>query len=260
MTLTIRLWRALRSIRLTVVLCFLLAADLGLGYLSLRESLEIFAPITKVGLLEWIDTYGAANPRHAAWFFAMLILLGALAVNTFVCTTDRVAYILAQRHPWRDLPFRMAPHLMHYAVLIILTGYLCSYLFSTSDTGHALAPGGRFQIPGTQSIVHLRDYAPEVLRGERVDAFDGYVIYPNAQMTIISNGVERQAVLNFNEPIHADGYGIHLGDFQPRKLGGNYRYIRLIVRRDPSGSIYRIGMAVFVLGLALYLFERKFRR
>lgn len=142
MNLPIRIWRALGSIRLDFVsLCFLLAADLGLGYLSLRENLEIFAPMSNVGLLEWIDTYGAANPRHAIWFFAMLALLGALSINTFVCTTERVFQILRQRHALTELPFRLAPHLMHYAVLIILAGYCASYLFSTSDTGHALRPG-----------------------------------------------------------------------------------------------------------------------
>jgi hypothetical protein len=258
----IRLWRALGGIRLTVVLCFLLAADLGLGYLSLRESLEIFAPMSKVGLLEWIATYGAANPRHAAWFFAMLALLGGLSVNIFACTTGQVARILARRHGWRELPFRLAPHLMHYAVPIILAGYLGSYLLSTSDTGHALRPGERFTLPGTETALRFDGFAPELLRGERVETFDGYVLRPNAQMTIFRDGRAFPAVLNFNVPIHAGGAGIYLDEFQPRKPGGGmgYVYIRLIVRRDPAAAVYRFGMAVFVLGLGLYVSGRKFRR
>lgn len=258
----LRTWHALRSIRLTVALCFLLASDLSLGYLSLRESLEIFEPMSRVGLLEWIGSYGAANPRHAAWFFAMLALLGALALNTFVCTTDRVLYILARGHAWRELPFRLAPHLMHYAVLLILAGYLASYLFSTSDTGRALRPGERFTLAGAGLTVAFREFQPEILRGDRVDAFDGYVIRPNALMTIRDGENEYSAVLNFNEPIHAGGVGIHLNDFQPRKPDGGmgYRYVRLIVRRDPSAVVYRLGMAVFVLGLSLYIAGRNSRR
>ncbi|MDR0576531.1 MAG: hypothetical protein LBI87_03090 [Candidatus Accumulibacter sp.] len=258
----LRAWHSLRSIRLTVALCFLLAADLALGYLSLRENLEIFEPMSRTGLLEWIDTYGAANPRHAAWFFAMLALLGCLAVNTFVCTTDRVLYILARGHARRELPFRLAPHLMHYAVLVILAGYLCSYLFSTSDTGRALRPGERFSLPGAGVTVAFHGFRAEVFRGDRVDAFDGYVIRPNAQMTIGDGGKEYSAVLNFNEPIRAGGVGIHLNDFQPRRSGGGagHNYIRLIVRRDPSAVVYRLGMAMFVLGLALYFHGRNFRK
>lgn len=260
--LAVRLWRALGSIRLTVALCFLLAADLGLGYLSLRENLEIFAPMSDVGLLDWMDSYGAANPAHALWFFVMLGLLGGLAVNTFVCTTERVIHILAQRPARRELPFRLAPHLMHYAVLIILAGYLCSYLFATSDTGRALRPGGRIELPGTGAALHFHGFAPDVLQGKRVEAFEGYVMRPNAQVTILRGGQAYPAVLNFNAPIHVDGVGIYLSDFQPRKPGGGMgrAYIGLIVRRDPSAVIYQSGMAVFVLGLALYVFGRKFRR
>lgn len=262
MPLPLRIWRALGDIRLTVALCLLLAADLGLGYLSLRENLEIFAPMSNVGLLEWIDTYGAANPRHASWFFVMLALLGGLSVNTFVCTTERVFQILRQRHALTELPFRLAPHLMHYAVLIILTGYGCSYLFSTSDTGRALRPGEQFTIPGTEAVLRFDKFEPELMQGSRIDGFDGYVIRPNAQMTIRHAGQSVPAVLNFNAPVHVAGVGIYLAEFLPRKPGGGMgnTYIKLILRRDPSAAIYRFGMLVFVLGLALYVFERKFRR
>ncbi|MDR1936753.1 MAG: hypothetical protein LBS49_14470 [Candidatus Accumulibacter sp.] len=251
----IRLWRALGDIRLTVLLCFLLAADLGLGYLSLRENLEIFAPMSDVGLLEWLDTYGAANPRHALWFFAMLVLLGGLALNTFVCTTRRVVHILGGRPAWRELPFRLAAHLMHYAVLVILAGYLCSYLFATGEPGRALRPGERLVLDGGQAAVRFLDFTPELLRGSRVDAFDGYVIRPNARLTVERGGREESALLNFDAPVRVGGVTIHLSDFQPRKPGGGMgmAYIKLIVRRDPSAIVYRFGMAVFVLGLALYV-------
>ena len=258
----LRLWHGLGSIRLTVVLCFLLTADLGFGYLSLRESLEIFEPMNNVGLLEWMETYGTANPNHALWFFCMLALLGALAVNTFACTTDRVLSILAQRVEWREATFRLAPHLMHYAVLIILVGYMFSYLFSASDTGRALRPGEQFTLPGMEAAVAFRGFQPELMRGERVDAFDGFVIRPNAQLEIVRDGQRSSTVLNFNAPVRVDGYGIYLNDFQPRKPGRGmgYQYIRLIVRHDPSAIVYQFGMALFVLGLAIYVYGRKFRR
>jgi hypothetical protein len=260
--LAIALWRALGSIRLTVTVCILLTADLGLGYLSLRESLEIFAPMSNVGLIEWMQTYGAANTTHATWFFAMLALLATLSLNTFACTTERVVRILAARPAWRELPFRLAPHLMHYAVLIILAGYLCSYLFSTSDTGRALRPGESLALPGGRAELHFHDFSPELLHGKRIDAFDGYVIKPNARITVRNGTSEYAAVLNFNEPIHVDGHGIYLSDFQPRKPGRGMgrNYISLIVRRDPSAIVYQLGMAVFVLGLALYVFGRNFKR
>ncbi len=255
-------WHALGSIRLTVAVCWLLAADLGCGYFFLRERLEIFVPISDVGLFDWVQTYGAANRLHTAWFFAMLALLAVLAANTFACTTARVSAIVAQRHRWRELPFRLAPHLMHYAVLIILAGYLASYLLSTSDTGHALRPGEAFVLTGTKTTLRFDGYAPEILNGKRVEAFDGFVMRPNAQITLSGDGTKTRAVLNFNEPLRIDGRGVYLSDFQPRQPGkGMGRpYISLIVRHDPSAIVYRFGMGVFVVGLALYVGRRKLKR
>jgi hypothetical protein len=261
-TLLLRCWRALGNIRITVIVCFLLTANLGLGYFSLRNNLELFVPMSNLGLFRWINTYGVANPRHAAWFFAMIILLGALSINTFVCTTERVFQILARRYPVRELPFHFAPHLMHYAVLIILGGYLCSYLFATSDTGHALRPGQMLRLENGRVTLRFIDFKPEILRSKRVDSFDGYVIRPNAQLTVNDGGHEYPAVLNFNAPLRVAGYGIYLSEFQPRRPGGGMgrSYINLTVRRDPSAVIYRFGMAVFVLGLGLYVFGRKFSK
>lgn len=260
-----RVWRALASIRLTIALCFLLTADLGLGYLSLRSHLEIFSPMSDVGLLEWAQTYGAANLRHTAWFFAMAGLLALLAVNTFACTTQRVIGILAHHPKPHELPFRLAPHLMHYAVLLILAGYLGSYLFAVSDPGRALRSGEAMTLPNGVTLRFER-FAPETIQGQRIDGFDGFVLRPNAHITVRSaedpaHGRTRSAVLNFNEPISVDGYGIYLGEFQPRKPGGGMgrAYVQLIIRRDPAAIIYRFGMVVFVLGLGLYLLGRNSR-
>ena len=171
--LLLRCWRALGNIRITVIVCFLLTANLGLGYFSLRNNLELFVPMSNLGLSRWINTYGVANPRHAAWFFAMIILLGTLSINTFVCTTERVFQILARRYPVRELPFHFAPHLMHYAVLIILGGYLCSYLFATSDTGHALRPGQMLRLENGRVTLRFIDFKPEILSSKQVKWFEG---------------------------------------------------------------------------------------
>ncbi len=255
-----RAWRALADIRLTVALCGLLSLDLGLGYLALRDNLEIFSPMGDVGLLEWAQTYGAANPRHTVWFFAMLGLLTLLALNTFACTTRRVGRILAHSPRVRELPFRLAPHLMHYAVLIILAGYLGSYLFATSDPGRALRLGETITLSNGTTLRFDR-FAPETVQGRRIKGFEGFVLRPNAHITVHSadgQTAPRPAVLNFNQPITVNGYGVYLAEFRPRKPGNGMgrNYIKLIVRRDPTAAIYRFGMAVFVLGLVLYLIGR----
>ena len=104
-----------------------------------------------MGLMTWIDTYGRHNLAVTGWFFVLLVLLFLLCCNTFVCTTERTLRILRnhQQQSAAKLLFRLAPHCMHYALLLILVGYLCSYLFSIvvphPDTG------GRFRIRASQT-------------------------------------------------------------------------------------------------------------
>ena len=126
------IWKKLAGIHLTIVLCLLLAADLSFGYVCLNRNEILFAPLNDVGLIAWINTYGRCNLKSTAWLLALLVLLTLFCINTFVCTTDRVARLIRHRkkYPRLRLLFRLAPHLMHYALILILTGYLSSYTFA----------------------------------------------------------------------------------------------------------------------------------
>ncbi len=257
-----RAWRCAGDVRLTVAVCFALTANLGLGYLSLRENLELFTPMSDVGLLEWLATFGAANPFHALWFFALLGLLGLLGLNTFACTTGRVLKVVAHGARGMELAFRLAPHVMHYAVLVILGGYLASYVLATSEPGRAMRPGETIDLPRGVGRLTFVGFAPEVLESDRVPGFQGFVVAPNARVAIVENGRERLDVLNFNAPLDVGGVGIYLNDFSPRRASGGMgmTYIRMTFRHDPSAAVYRLGMAVFALGLFLYLYDRGWRK
>lgn len=257
-----RVWRLAADVRLTVAVCFALTATLGFGYLSLRENLEIFTPMSDVGLIAWLSTFGAANPFHALWFFALLGLLGLLALNTFACTTGRVLKVLGHGTRGADLIFRLAPHVMHYAVLIILGGYLASYGLATSEPGRSMRPGETVALPRGAGTLTFVGFAPQTLKGDRVPGFDGFVIAPNARVTIREGGRERFDVLNFNAPLEVGGVGVYLNDFAPRRASGGMgmSYIRMTFRHDPSALVYRIGMAVFAFGLGLYLYDRGWRK
>ncbi|MBN2751218.1 MAG: hypothetical protein JXQ84_00765 [Rhodospirillaceae bacterium] len=262
MSFFIRVWRAVGSIHLTVVVCFLLTLDLAIGYLSLRANLGIFVPLGDVGLFSWLQTYGVHNWHATAWFFALLVLLTVLSLNTFVCTTDRLVHIVKSgrgRAGWR---VKLAPHVMHYAVLLILAGYVCSYVLSSSLPGRALRPGESLDLPDGAGVVTFVDFAPEIYHGNRLEGFDGYVLAANAQLVLTSGGVRREAVLNFNSPVYWGGYGLFMNDFAPRKGRGGMKqtFIRMTIRRDPSSLVYLAGLALFVLGMGLYVFDRGMKR
>ena len=56
------------------------------------------------------------------------MLLALLAINTFVCTTNRVVQLLAAKGSAgrMRLALKLAPHIMHYGLIVILAGYLAS--------------------------------------------------------------------------------------------------------------------------------------
>jgi hypothetical protein len=263
MRLLKKIWHTAGSMDAMVVLCGLLALDLGWAYFSLEKNLPIFAPMGDVGLYKWLLTYARHNIAECAWFLLMLVLLAALALNTFVCTTGRVVQ-LTRRKNWKLRS--LGPHLMHYAVLVILLGYLLSYLLSSSYPGHALKPGASLDLPEGGGRITFLGTEPTVYRGERLNAFDGYILDPGIRLRLTSaEGETQEARLAFNSPIWFQGYDIHLIDFYPRKAaprksGRSFQRIKLIVRRDPSSAVYLSGLGLFFIGLLLYganMFSRR---
>lgn len=252
------LWHKAGSVRLTVVLCLLLAADLAWGYLCLKYHSLLFAPLNDIGLGAWINTYGRHNLVHTAWFFILLGLLAILGLNTFVCTTDRVMGLLGRRaHLGANrLFFKLAPHLMHYALILILTGYLGSYLFARVLDTRTLVPGASMTLPGTAARVTFTAFDPVYYRGECLPAFENRVLQPRARLTVIDAAQPDERILSLNRPVWVKGYGIFLKDFAPRTgEGGMARLPRIDVsiRKDPGVRLYLAGIALFTIGLGVYL-------
>lgn len=252
-------WRKLGSLNFTVVLCFLLTLDLGFAYFTLEKNLPVFSPLSDVGLGKWLITYGLYNLRATAWFFMLIILLVLLGINTFACTTDRVLPLLNKeaRHPGWFI--RLGPHIMHYAVLIILSGYLGSYVFSLSLPGIALQPGASAPMPGGAGTIIFVGFDPIYYRGSRLELFNGYVLDPNARLELRdTEGRVTVVSLAYNRPASFQGFKIYLSEFFPRseKVGMGGKRISLTLRRDQSAAIYLAGLALFVAGLGLYVFER----
>ncbi len=256
-------WNALGSIRLTVALCILLVADLGWGYLCLHGNAAVFAPLNDVGLASWAATYGRHNWIHTAWFFLLLGLLALFCVNTFVCTTDRVWGLIRAR---RRLTagrffFKLAPHLMHYGVILLLAGYLVSYAFAHVVAGRTLIPGAAMTLPGTDAAVAFSSISPVYYEGGRLDAFRDRAIAVRAELSLSDGNRTETATLGLNRPVYFKGYGIFLKYFTPSRKGsvllGRPR-IDITVRRDPGVRVYLAGMALFTAGLLIYLAEQVF--
>ncbi len=254
-----RIWHALGSINLTILLCLLLTADLVWGYFCLQRHTPLFTPLGDMGLIPWMQTYGSHNLSWTGWFFLLLALLALLAVNTFVCTTSRVVQLLAAKGSASRmrLALKLAPHIMHYGLIVILAGYLTSYLCTQVLTGRTLVPGTHLSLPGTSGQIRFQVFEPEYYQGERLGFMRNEVIAARARLLLDDGKKQQEALLTCNRPVLFQGYSIHLHDFAPKSLGGMKMKTRidLHLRKDPGVRMYLAGIALFTLGLALYLYE-----
>ncbi|WP_310598605.1 hypothetical protein [Desulfobulbus sp.] len=256
-------WRFLGSINLTIGLCLLLTADLVWGYFSLNRRTPLFTPLNDMGLIPWMQTYGSHNLAATGWFFLLLILLALLAGNTFVCTTNRIVQLLAAGDGGKGaahrkrLALKLAPHIMHYGLIVILAGYLASYLCTQVLTGRTLVPGVPLSLPGTSGQVTLLAFEPEYYRGERLAFWRNEVIAAQARLLLDDGITQQEALLSCTRPVRFQGYSLHLRDFAPKSLRGMKMKTRvdLYVRKDPGVGLYLAGIALFTLGLALYIYE-----
>lgn len=254
------IWHKLGSIHLTIVISLLLAVDLSFGYICLKQHVTLFSPLNETGLFEWSKTYGYNNLGLTFWFFALLLFLALLCLNTFICTTDRVVALLGSRRHFapRQLFFRFAPHVMHYALIITLAGYLCSYLFSEVTAVRTLTPGTSMTLPGTEATVTLKEFEPVYYEGERLESFKNRVIYPQALLRLNCGSTDRSVLLAYNSPVRFKGYGIFLKNFTPSTKGGGMnpqRRIDITIRKDPGVYIYLAGILLFTSGLFMYMGE-----
>jgi len=255
----IHCWHTMASIRLTIVLCVLLTLNAAWGYFCLHGNASLFMPMNDMGLIPWAMTYGRSSLLLTAWFFLLLVLLTLLVCNTFTCTTDRVFRLLRAGKtstPMR-LIFKLAPHLMHYALIIILAGYLCSYLFSQVLTGQTLVPGTHLSLPGTKGQVTFTSFAPEYYQGQRLDFFTDHILTPRANLLLSSEDSTREAILTATRPVRFQGYTLHMINFAPKSLGGMNMHTRidLHIRKDSGVLLYLTGMALFSFGLLFYVCE-----
>ena len=254
------LWHRLSSIHLTISLCLLLVVDLIWGYFCLHRRTSLFVPLNDIGLVPWIRTYGSHDLPHTIWFFFLLALLALLAFNTFACTTGRVFHLVRARETGDRfrLLFKLSPHIMHYSLLVILVGYLCSYLFSQVLTSCTLVPGTYLSLPGTSGQVKFLAFEPTYYQGQRLDFWVGEVITAKARLQLDDGISQRETIISYTSPVRFMGYSLHLIDFAPKNLVGMNRKTRidLQVRKDPGIALYLTGMLVFSLGLIIYVYER----
>lgn len=256
-----KLWHFGGHINLTLGIIILMVLDLLAGYTPLKHHNDLFTPINDIGFYKWAGTYGINYSEQTAWLFILVGLLAALAINTFICTTDRVVVLVKRKNSvatLRGFILRFGPHVMHYSMLIMLTGYLISYLTAGTHMGKILLPGKTISINHGECSISLTKLSIAYYQGDRLLHMENRAIDVRALLTITGNGKTKTGILGFNRPVRFSPFSIHLKNFAPKTNGGMERrkYINVIIKNDPGKSFYFTGMLLFTLGLIMYLGDK----
>ena len=261
MKLLSAVWSFFGRADLTFYLLLILVVDLCGGFFTFRAHPELFGPLDRLQLLDWIVTYGRFHLDRTWWFFVFMILMSLLVLNTLVCTYNRVAALVRRRResPERlDYLLRFSPHLMHLAFVVLLLSMLASYLGGVNLRNNVVRAGGTIALAGTDIKLRLDGIKVDFYQGRRLSFYQGRAMDQDLSLTFIDGrGRETTRSLGINRPVWYRGYSVHIKKYQPQSESRAKRpgWANLIVRRDPGVRIFFAGVGLFILGLAGYLVQ-----
>ncbi len=246
----------LGNLYLSIVLFFLIVIDLVYGYICLNGRETLFSPINEIGLIKWYSTYGITYFRYTIWLLFLLLLLLLLGINTIICTTDRCITIVKNRNIRHKL-IKISPHIIHYAVILILFGFLISYVFSYTKRV-ILLPNKKEQISQNMSI-KIESLKIDFYTGNRLSFLKNRAINCMAKLCILKdNNKEKCSYISLNSPVIYGMYSFHILRFSPsfKESMSLKPYLLVVIKRDPGIWIYLIGSVLLIGGLFIYLYGK----
>jgi cytochrome c biogenesis protein ResB len=149
-----RIWNFFASTGLTVALAVLICITASWGSVVCIRNPEVFRALDQAILFPWLLTVGRANLHLSLWIFILVILMALFALNTVVCTLDRLASIIKRKRPWQSF----FPHIVHLGFLVALVGHLAGSTYGFRSPENFLFKGELTQVPDAEGLsVRLDD-------------------------------------------------------------------------------------------------------
>ncbi len=245
------------SINLTLWLTALMVADLVWGYFSMNGHENLFRPLNEMGLSLWLATYGASYYWRTLWFAALLALLFLFCLNMFVCTTRRV-FIIWQKGAKNRVRFilKFSVHIMHYGVIILLSGFLWGYLASETWPNVVAVPEMDTRLAGTSLNMRLKSITIKKYKGKRLAYMKGKPMEAWA-IVCLDDGVKTgERKIGINSPFFFRGMSFHLKNFGPKSSMHKGKFVSMTVKKDPGLFLYFSGTIMILTGLGMYVYKR----
>ncbi|GEM_PF-1651968 len=233
-------WKFFSSVYLTIVLAVLICAVSAWGSMVVVRNQRFFSALDHEVLFPFLLSLETEYAELTLWVWALIVLTAIFAVNTVVCTADKVWSVIQARRPRQAL----FPHIVHVGFLIALLGHLAGSVWGFRSYGHVLYKGGSIPVPH-QSGIHVRLDETEMRAGA-----SGDLDYLRTRLTLLEEDGSEVLTrdIGLNNPLIWKGiafYHVNQGQ-SPTGLvidaGGRTSEVALEGSFSaPDGSRYRLG-------------------
>ncbi len=189
------------SIVLTVVLIILICVVSAVGSII---------TIGNPGIMSYLDhkvlIYGLAKLSgrfEVYWIFLLIFLIAIFAINTFVCTLEKITAIVKNHAPWQ----RLIPQIVHIGFLIALTGHLVGSLTGFKTAGNVLFKDELTPVAAVKGLsVRLDDFTA-------TNDSLGYRDFMKTTVTLFKNNVKvLTGDISVNHPLIYRGIAFYYND------------------------------------------------
>ncbi len=143
------IWRFFASTELTIILAILICIDAAWGSIVSMKNPQIFQALDQAILFPWLFSIGKANLNISLWIFILVCLTTIFAINTTVCTLDKLYSIFKDKRPWQSF----FPQIVHIGFLIALLGHLLGSIYGFRSPGNFVFQGQTIDVPSQQGFL-----------------------------------------------------------------------------------------------------------
>ena len=142
------IWRFFASTELTIILAGLIILDAAWGSIISMKNPQVFQSLDQAILFPWLFSAGKANLNISLWIFILVFFITIFAINTTVCTLDKLYSTFKDKRPWQSL----FPQIVHIGFLIALLGHLIGSIYGFRSPGHFVFQGQTIQVPSQEGL------------------------------------------------------------------------------------------------------------
>ena len=154
------IWKVLASTALTVLLAVIICLLSAWGSIIVVKNQAFYSAMDQVVLMPWLLDEGLEHLGATGWVFALITLMALFALNTAVCTIDKVYGIIKSGRPFQTL----FPHIVHVGFLVAMLGHLMGSVFGFRSYGNILYEGEVTPVPNTTMSIRLDGFSADVNR------------------------------------------------------------------------------------------------